>query len=153
MNLSNLVLITFVDENINEVIVNISENKPVEFFIPRDNNCIISPMILQNISSLLSDPSMNDRQFNFDFINITQINSTISLSVHFEMFPLDLNLGCMLIYKFDDISQLNSSIQRIDDWTLLCPYSKKLVSISLPSNMMKQIRLPEYEFGIRFLVN
>jgi len=137
MNLFNLVLITFVDENINEVIVTKSENKPVEFFIPRDNNCIISPMILQNISSLLSDPSMNDRQFNLHFINITQINSNISLSVHFEMFPLDLNLGCMLIYEFDGISQLNSSIQRIDDWTLLCPYSKIVVFISLPSNIMK----------------
>jgi len=42
------------------------------------------------------------------------------------MTSLGFNFGYMLIYKFDDISQLNRSIQQIDDRTILCPYSKIL---------------------------
>jgi hypothetical protein len=104
--------------------VNANENNLIEFFIPRDNNPIVPSMILENVSSIINDPLMNNRQFNLYFINITQINMNISLSIHFEMHPLNNNLGYMLIYKFDDSPQLNSSIQRIDGWTILCPQSK-----------------------------
>lgn len=78
-------------------------------------------MIIQNVSTINVNPLMNNHQFNLHFINIPQINANISLSVHFEMNSFDENLGYILIYKFDDIPQLNSSIQRIDDWTILCP--------------------------------
>lgn len=88
------------------------------------SNLIISSMAMQNVTSLISDSSMNNRQFNLHFINITQIDQNISLSVHFEMNSFDPNFGYMLIYKFDGIPQLNSSIQQIDDWTVLCPQKK-----------------------------
>jgi hypothetical protein len=82
-------------------------------------------MFMQNVSSLSIDPLINNRQFNLHFINITQSNSNITVSIHFEMHSLNNTLGYMLIYKFDQIPQLNSSINYIDGWSMLCPRSKK----------------------------
>ena len=122
VNLSNLLSITFVDENNNEISVNTTADKPIEFFISRDNNLIVPSMFMQNVSSITNDSLINNPQFNLHFINIT---SNISVSIHLEMHPLNITLGYMLIYKFDQIPQLNSSIHYIDDWTILCPQSKK----------------------------
>jgi hypothetical protein len=82
-------------------------------------------MIMQNVTSIPNNRSINNRQFNLHFIDITQVNINLSLSIHFEIRPLDQTLGYMLIYKFDDIPQLNSSINHIDDWAMLCPKSKR----------------------------
>jgi len=134
--------------------VNTNENNLIEFFIPRDNNLIVPSMILENVSSIINDPLMNNRQFNLYFINITQINMNISLSIHFEMHPLNNNLGYMLIYKFDDSPQLNSSIQRIDGWTILCPQSKmkKIFFVKKKSNI-KYIDLTNDNLLIYFIDN
>jgi hypothetical protein len=41
------------------------------------------------------------------------------------MHSLDDTLGYMLIYRFDDIPQLNSSINQIDGWSILCPQNRR----------------------------
>ncbi|UJR10866.1 hypothetical protein I4U23_015053 [Adineta vaga] len=122
MNLSNTLFITIFDENGEEIPINTSTtNKTIELFIPRDRNMIVPLMTLQNVTSLVDKLSLNNHQFNLHFINISQTNPNLSISIHFEIFPLNTSLGYMLIYKFDQIPQLNSSLIFIDDWSMLCP--------------------------------
>ena len=123
-NLSTLLSIDFLDEIGNEIPVHTNINQTIELFIPGDINSIPPLMILQNVSLLVVNSTINNQQFNLHFINITQSNNNISVSVHFEMHPLNINLGYMLIYKFDNIPQLNNLINRIDGWSLMCPLSK-----------------------------
>jgi hypothetical protein len=125
LNLSILLSITLFDENNNEIPVRTTAENPIEFFIPRDINFNISSMFIQNVSSLSADTLINNRQFNLHFINISQSNPNITISIHFEMHPLNNSFGYMLIYKFDQIPQLNSSINYIDGWSMLCPRSKE----------------------------
>jgi hypothetical protein len=125
LNLSNLLSITFFDDNNQEISVQTTVNNSIEFFIPRDVNLIVPPMVMQNVSSLIVNPLINNRQFNLHFINITQSNSNMSISIHLQMRSLNNSLGYMLIYKFDSIPQLNSSLNNIDGWSMLCPNSKK----------------------------
>ena len=81
-------------------------------------------MTLQNVSSITAD-RMNSRQFTLYFINIAQSNPSISVSVHFQLRSLDPNLGYLVIYRFDDIPRLNSSINQTDGWSLLCPSTEQ----------------------------
>ena len=80
---------------------------PIEIVIPRDPNLMIPPMVLENITSMVHSQS-----FNSHHVNITSI---LSISVHFQIDPLNNNLSYLLIYQFDQ------SNPRIDGWTLLCP--------------------------------
>lgn len=126
MNLSTLLSISLVDENSEELEVKTIDQNCIEFFIPRDVNLEISSMFLQNVSSNSTNQIMNNNdQFNLHWINITQMNSNVSFSIHFEMHPLNESLSYMLIYKFDQIPQLNSSFEQIDGWTIFCPQSTK----------------------------
>jgi hypothetical protein len=76
-------------------------------------------MNLQNVTSLNSTP--HSQLFNLQFVNIT---NPLAISVHFEIFPLNTNLGYLFIYKFDNSPILNSSMNQIDGWTLFCPLSE-----------------------------
>ena len=68
-------------------------------------------MILQNVTS-------RQQLFNLHYVNITTV---LSISVHIEIEPLNSSIGYLLIYKFDQIPQLNQSIYQIDDWIVFCP--------------------------------
>jgi len=76
-------------------------------------------MNLQNVTSLNSTP--HSQLFNLQFVNIT---NPLAISVHFEILPLNTNLGYLFIYKFDNSPILNSSMNQIDGWTLFCPLSE-----------------------------
>jgi hypothetical protein len=123
-NLSSLLSIDFLDENGQEMSVQTSVDQPFELFIPSDINWIVPPMTLQNVSSLLNNNTVINGPFNLHFINISQSNMNISISVQLEIHPLNTTLGYMMIYKFDNVPQLNSSINEIDGWSLMCPESK-----------------------------
>jgi hypothetical protein len=84
----------------------------MRFIIPRDPNIIIPSMNLQNVTSTYNV------LFYFHYINIT---SSLPISIHIEMNPLNTSLAYLFIYKFDQIPQLNSSINIIDGWTIFCP--------------------------------
>jgi hypothetical protein len=101
-----------------------SADQPFELIIPSDINWIVPPLILQNVSSSLNNNTVNNGPFNLHFINISQSNLNISISVSFEIRPLNVTLGYMMIYKFDSVPQLNSSINEIDGWSLMCPSGK-----------------------------
>ncbi len=107
------------DENGNELSLQTTQDHPFEIIIPRDPTIIISQMNLQNVTSIINSSS-HYFLFNLHFVNISGM---LSISVHFEFHPLNMNLSYLLIYKFDRSPILNSSFQQIDGWTLFCPSS------------------------------
>jgi hypothetical protein len=115
-NLSTSVSLSLFDQYGQEIPIETTFDHPIEIFIPRDPNLIIPPMILQNISN--SHP--HNQLFNLQYIDIS---STIDISVHWEIHPLNVTLAYLFIYKFNSAPILNSSINLIDGWTLLCPSS------------------------------
>jgi hypothetical protein len=123
-NLSTSVLLSILDRNGNDASIHASVDQPIELIIPRDANLIVSSMDLQNVTSNSIVP--HNQLFNLHFVNITQSQSinTFTVSLHFEMHPLNTSLVYLLIYRFDGAPQLNSSIKQIDGWSLLCPSSE-----------------------------
>src|SRR5690349_8821951 len=112
-NLSRSISLSILDKNGNEVSIKTNENDSIEIIIPRDPNLIIPPMIIQNVTSI-----PHNQSFNIHYVDITTI---LPISVHFQIRPLDPNLAYLFIYKFDQVPQLNSSINQIDGWKLFCP--------------------------------
>jgi hypothetical protein len=122
-NLSTSISLTILDRNGNEISFDTTIDQPIELIIPRDSNLIIPLMTLQNVTSMNVTP--HNLLFNLHFIKMpqTQWNNNRTVSLIFEMQPLNKNLGYLLIYRFDNSPQLNSSINQIDGWSLLCPLS------------------------------
>jgi len=124
-NLSRSISVSILDQYGNEIDIETNINDPIEFIIPRDPNLIIPEMILENVTSInrISDNQL----FYFQYINIT---NTFTISVHFQIDPLNTSLAYLFIYKFDNTPLLNSSIDFIDGWTLFCPLSKSFFFIN-----------------------
>jgi hypothetical protein len=120
-NLSTTISLSVLDQNGNNVPICTSIDHPIEFIIPRDINMIVLPMVLQNVTSMNDN---DNRIFNLHFVNITQSNGNLTVSLHFEMHPLNASLAYLLIYRFDDSPQLNSLINQTDGWSLFCPLSE-----------------------------
>ena len=118
-NMSRSISLTVLDPNGDEISIQASRTQPIELIIPRDPNVVIPPMTLQNATSLNTTP--HKQLFNLHYINIT---NSLPVSVHFEIQPLNTSLGYLFIYKFDTAPILNSSVNQIDGWTLLCPSSE-----------------------------
>jgi hypothetical protein len=105
------------DQNGHEIPIHVSVDQPIELFIPRDPNAVASPFELQNASSM----QQHNRTFNLHAVQLLRDNN-LTVSVHLEMHPLNLTRAYWLIYRFDDIPQVNTSIQLLDGWSLLCPF-------------------------------
>ena len=120
-NLSTSVSLSVLDQYGNNIPIQASVDHPIELIILRDVNLIVSSMSLQNVTSM-NGPF--NRLFNLHFVNITQSQSNLTVSLHFEMHHLNASLGYLLIYKFDGSPQLNSSINQTDGWSLFCPSSE-----------------------------
>ncbi|CAF1585319.1 unnamed protein product, partial [Adineta steineri] len=120
-NLSRSVSLTILDRYGNELPLRTNLNEKIELIIPHDPNTIIPSMTLQNVTSIQTNSHY--QIFNLHFINLQQSQSVNnrSVSLSFEMKPLDINQSYLLIYRFDSSPQLNSSISQIDGWSLLCP--------------------------------
>ena len=116
-NLSRSISLSLFDRNRNEIPFQTNSDHPIQIIIPRDPNLNIPSWILQ--TTAVSSP--HNQLFNYHYINIT---SPMNISVHWEIQPLNLTIAYLFIYKFDLAPQLNSSINLIDGWTLLCPSSK-----------------------------
>jgi hypothetical protein len=111
-NLSTSISLTILDKNGTEISLETTIDNPIEIIIPRDPN-LITPMILQNVTS-----SSSNQLFNYHHVNITNI---LPISVHFQIQPLDTNISYLFIYKFDQLPQLNTSTNQIDGWKPFCP--------------------------------
>lgn len=117
---STMISLTILDSQGNEIPVRTEDQQPIQFIIPRDPNFIVPPMTLYNVSFIIDAK----QPFYFHFINITQENENLTVSLHFEIRPNISSLNYLLIMKFDKQPILNSKIEDIDDWSLLC-YSSK----------------------------
>ena len=111
-NLSRIISLTVLDQDGNEVSIQTNSSNPFELIIPRDPNTPIPPMILQDVLS-----TSQHQFFNLHYVNIT---STLTISVHLEIQPLDSNVSYLLIYKFDGTPQLTGRNRTIDGWTVFC---------------------------------
>jgi hypothetical protein len=72
-------------------------------------------MIEQNVTSY-------NQSFYFKIIHLKQIqpNENLTISIHFQIHPLNKNLSYLFIYSFDHLSPMD----QFDGWTLFCPLSK-----------------------------
>jgi hypothetical protein len=95
-NLSRLVSISILNQNGDEMSIREVFDSPIELFIPRDPNWIVPSMMLQEV--ILANAIRHNQLFNLHYVNIT---STVSISVHLEMQPVNMSFGYLLIYKFD----------------------------------------------------
>ena len=144
-NLSTSLSLTLTDEFGRELPVH---SNGIELIIPRDINLVLPPMTLQNVSSFVADHT-NNPQFNLHFISIAQLNPNISVSVHFQLRPLNLHLGYLVIYRFDDIPRLSSAINQTDGWSLLCPSSEGLFTVFIDNQQTANHQ--SMIFGVREL--
>ena len=110
--------LSVLDADGNELAITADRDHPIEINIPRDANVAITPMALQNVTSI--DGSPHRQLFSMHFSNIT---AALPISVHFEMRPLNPSLAYLFVYRFDSGPQVNSSVQLIDGWTSFCPSS------------------------------
>ena len=115
-NVSTSVSLSILDQDGNEIPLRTNNSQPIEIIIPRDPNVIIPSMILQNVTSINSTP--HNQLFQLHYANIT---NSLPVSVHLELHPLNSSLAYLLIYKLDQIPQLNSSINQVDGWSIFCP--------------------------------
>ena len=119
-NVSRSISFSILDRDGNEVNVRTDPSHPIEIVIPRDENLLVPPMMLQNVTS--ASLVAHAQTFNLHFVNLSSLTS--SFSIHLQLRPLNSNLSYLLIYKFDQSPRLNSSISDIDGWSLLCPSSE-----------------------------
>ncbi|CAF4160578.1 unnamed protein product, partial [Adineta steineri] len=114
-NVSTSISLSVIDRSGNEVTIKTNETDPIEIIIPHDPSLIIPVMIIQNVTSINS--TFHNQLFSYHYMNIT---NTLPISAHIEIHPLKTNISYLFIYKFDQIPQLNTSINQIDGWTLFC---------------------------------
>ena len=119
-NLSRSVSLTLLDQYGKEILIRANTTDPIKLLIPRDPAVVIPPMTRQNVIG--TNTTLHHQLFNLHFVNIS---GTLPVSVHFELHPRKNNLGYLFIYRFDRSPMLNSSVNQIDGWTLLCPASKR----------------------------
>ena len=134
-NVSRSISFSILDRNGNEVDIKADPSHPIEIIIPRDENLLVPPMVLQNVTSL--SLVAHAQTFNLHFANLSTMAS--SFSIHLQLRPLNANLSYLLIYKFDQSPRLNSSISDIDGWSLLCPSSE--VSTLTFSTMSRRLAI------------
>ena len=89
-NLSRSLSISILDESGNEIPFETNSDS-IEFFIPRDPNLQIPPMILTNKT--------------FHSLNLT---TDLPISIHFE---IKANFSYRFVYKFDKQSTFTNSIE------------------------------------------
>jgi hypothetical protein len=106
---------SILNENGNEI--SIKTNNLIELIIPRDPNLIFPEMISQNVTNL-------NQSFYFKLINLKELksNKNLTISIHFEIEPLNLSVGYLFVYQFDKPIQFN----KLDGKHLFCPFSKFL---------------------------
>ena len=104
-------------------------------------------MSVQNITS-----SPHQQLFNLHFVNIT--NPSLTVSVHFEMHPLNTSLAYLFIYRFDAAPILNTSHQQIDGWSFFCPHSVGVTNDTIYNYFIDNNRTKDHQsliFGLRQL--
>ena len=98
---------------------------PIELLIPRDTSIVIPQMTLQNATGRTSTSTANNnRQFSLFYVNVTGPSATVTLSATFEFKSIDPTVGYVVIYRFDDIPLLNTSVNKTNGHRVFCPAGK-----------------------------
>jgi hypothetical protein len=94
--------------------------------IPRDSNLLLPSMIFENITEQTqSTNANNNRQFTLYYVNVTSPTQSLTLSATFEFKSNNSELGFMVIFRFDAIPILNSSMNQTDGYRVFCPAGKQ----------------------------
>ena len=117
-NLSTSISLSILDRDGNELSMPTTLHHPYRFLIPRDPSLTLSPMTLQNVTSINSTP--HHLLFNLHYVSLIR-SDQLSVSLRLEMKSFNTSLAYLLIYRFDSSPQLNSSTSQIDGWSLFCP--------------------------------
>jgi hypothetical protein len=114
-NFSRSLSFSILNENGNEILIKTNENNSIELIIPRDPNLISPKIISQNVTNY-------NQSFYFKLIYLKDLkqNEKLTISIHFEIEPLNLSLAYLFVYRFDKPIQLN----KLDGKQLFCPSSK-----------------------------
>jgi hypothetical protein len=97
-------------------------SSPIKITIPRDSNLILPPMTLENITGqTVSTTANNNRQFSLYYVNVTSPSPSLTLSATFEFKSDNAALGFMVIFRFDAIPILNSSMNQTNGYQVFCP--------------------------------
>ncbi|CAM4787932.1 unnamed protein product [Rotaria magnacalcarata] len=118
-NFSASISLSVLNRNGSVIPIRNNTEDPIEFIIPRDSNFRVPTMNLQNVTST---KNTENQSFYLHYVNITQANKNLSMSLHFEMRPLDKDLAYLFIYRFDRPSQRNSLVDHTDGSALWCPF-------------------------------
>ena len=140
INASRLISLSILDRNGKDLSF---KTNPIRLIIPRDPQVFIPSMNLQNVTVMNS--TNQNSLFYLHYINIT---SVLPISVHMEMHPLNESLAYLMIYKFDQIPQLNA----LDGWRLFCP--SDLINGSIYSYFLDNHQTVDHQsliFGLREL--
>ena len=119
-NLSRSISLTLLDRAGKEISLRTNTSNPIKLLIPRDPNVIIPSMTRQNVT-VTTNATPHQHLFNLHFVNIT---SSLPISVHFEMHLRNVSVGYLLIYQFDRSPILNTSLNQLHGWKLLCPFGE-----------------------------
>lgn len=120
-NMSTVMSLSIFNQRGEEVSLEVSDDQPIEFFIPRDPYLILRPMALQNATSKTIKEA-----FDYQLIDLDHLvgNTGLTVSVHFEIQPLNPNLAYAFVYRFDPTLQIDDLKTQIDGWSRFCPSSK-----------------------------
>ena len=118
-NLSRSISVNMFDQDGREILIRANASSPIEMIIPRDPDLRSLSMTAQNVTSL--NGTIQNLLFNLHFVKLA---FDYSVSLHFQMRPLNSSLAYLLIYAFDRSPRLNRSVDDIDGWTLFCPSSE-----------------------------
>lgn len=117
-NLSTTISLSILDQTGEKISLPTTFTHPYRFVIPRDPAMIVPAMVEQNVTSF--NTTAHRLLFNLHYVDITQPNN-LTVAVHIEMQAQNQSLGYVLIYRFDQSPYLNSTVQQIDGFSLLCP--------------------------------
>jgi hypothetical protein len=124
--MSRSISINFLNTNGTTLTVN-NLSLPIKIIIPRDTSLILPSMTFENISQQTlptSNNKNNNRQFSLYYVNITSPTESLTISATFEFKSDNSSLGFMIIFRFDAIPILNSSMNQTDGYKVFCPTGK-----------------------------
>ncbi|CAF4044663.1 unnamed protein product, partial [Rotaria sp. Silwood2] len=156
INMSRSVSLNLLDSNGTTIPLN-NLSTPIEIIIPRDPNLLLPPMKLQNVTEQTTlTKGNNNRQFSIYYINVTSSIESLTLSTTFEFKSDNLSLGYMVIFRFDAVPILNSTMNQTDGYKFFCPTAQILTANDgyIYSYFLDNTRTINHEyviFGIREL--
>jgi hypothetical protein len=123
-NLSRSISLTILDRQGIELPIQTANNESIELIIARDPNRIVPSMHLQNVTR--TNRTSHKLIFNLHYIDLqrSKMHVNQTCAVHIEFGWINTNMSYVLVYRFEQVPQLNTSTMNIDGWTSICSSCK-----------------------------